>query len=647
MSPRVAITAFVSLASMLCLAPSWANPKPPEIFPLEQVRPGQRGYGLTTFQGTTPERFEFEVIGVNKNFLPKMDIILVKSDDPKLAVTGFWRGMSGSPLFIDGKLACAFSYGFRFNKVSMGGCTPLQYMTQEGFQPPRRSFDENGTSGTSIKDGKVGKRSGKSRQAGADARQTAPQSVASMRDWLRIAPERTVDSALQNLGKPRQPWFTRAPLPRLAPRQVPERGDDMGMVAASVPLAMSGFSAPAFAEATTLMSQFPVEPMRAGGTGNPGEGPHEFQLGSAIGVQILRGDMSAAATGTVSYVDSHRILGFGHPLFQAGELYAPVTAAEVHTVIPSAMSAFVIASPLRELGSLVQDRQSTIMADTRLETRMIPMDIYIETLTDKGDKSSGEFHVEVMNNRFMTGVFAGVAAMNAISYYLPDRDHTTVHMESTVHVRGYKPLHFVDYLYAEDGVGSVIGGARALRALIPLLNNPFAPVEIDRVELRAQIRYDVNYGTITNLRLPTTELAPGKRSHVFVHMTTYDGAPIVEKVPFDVPASLAGAIVRLEVTAGDAATLDAAPPETLDDLMAALHKLLPGNVLAVTLYSADEGVAIKGKLVRDLPPSAMDRLHPGSRTTHTEIYRPMAQSIYSSRRVINGSQTLLVKIAEK
>ena len=108
-----------------------------EFYPLEKVKRGQKGYGLTTMSGTTPERFEFEVISVNRNFLPKMDIILVKSDDPKVQVTGFWQGMSGSPLFIEGKLTCAFSYGFRFNKRAIGGCTPLQYMKEEGFQERR------------------------------------------------------------------------------------------------------------------------------------------------------------------------------------------------------------------------------------------------------------------------------------------------------------------------------------------------------------------------------------------------------------------------------------------------------------------------------------------------------------------------------
>src|SRR5690606_33809010 len=153
------------------------------------------------------------------------------------------------------------------------------------------------------------------RQAARQRRSASPPSpAASMSDWLRLAPERTVASAMQTLGAPRKPWLMRAPLPR-APARVVDDGSG-GMVAAAVPLALSGVSAPAFAVVQQLFGNYPIEPMRAGGTGNPNQGPGEFQLGGAIGVQLIRGDMSAAATGTVSYVDGNRVLGFGHPLFQ-------------------------------------------------------------------------------------------------------------------------------------------------------------------------------------------------------------------------------------------------------------------------------------------------------------------------------------------
>jgi len=608
-----------------------------ETYPLEKVRRGQKGYGLTTMQGTRPERFEFEVIGVTKNFLPKMDIILVKSDDKKLAVSGFWQGMSGSPLFIDGKLACAFSYGFRFNKLAIGGCTPIEYMKKEGFKAPRRVGEEATRR----------RRGGPARQASATRkrRTVVPKMAASRTEWLEVAPSGDVSTLLARREAPRTPWMLGSPLPPGPVRKTVGARDDRGMSAAALPLAMSGFTAPAFAQARKLMARYPVEPMQAGGTGDASAGPTEFALGSAISVQLLRGDMSAAPTGTVSFVEGDGVLAFGHPLFQAGEIYAPVAAAEIHTVIPSALNAFILASPMRELGALIQDRQSTISADVGLKTRMIPVDIYI----DAGEgtvKEKGEFHVEVLNNRFFTGALAGIAAMNAISLYLPDRDHVTALMRSKVKLKGHEPLHFVDHLYSSSGAMGVVDGARGLRVLVPLLMNPFAPVEVERVELRIDLDWATNYGDIRSLRLPSRELTPGKKTYVDVELTRFDGKPIVDRVPFHVPASLAGSIVRLEVTSGDSAPLDVAPPQTVDDLVRAFRKLLPGNVYAVTLYTADEGAAIDGRLIRDLPASALDKLHTGASTSNVGTYRAISRSTSKASRVINGKQSILVKIRD-
>src|SRR5215470_13723615 len=143
-----------------------ADAAPPDTYPLSKVHRGQTGYGMTTFAGNTPERFTFEVVSVVHNFLPKQDIILVKSDDPKLAVSGFWQGMSGSPLYLDDKLVCAFSYGFRFNKVSLGGCTPIDYMKREGDAVRR----------------------GKAVQAAGGTFKTVQPMAASLDDWRRLTP---------------------------------------------------------------------------------------------------------------------------------------------------------------------------------------------------------------------------------------------------------------------------------------------------------------------------------------------------------------------------------------------------------------------------------------------------------------------------
>jgi SpoIVB peptidase S55 len=599
-----------------------AHAQPAEIFPVSKVQRGQTGYGLTTFAGTKPERFTFEVVSVVKNFLPKQDIILVKSDDPKMAVSGFWQGMSGSPLYIDDKLVCAFSYGFRFNKVALGGCTPIEYMKHEG---------------DAVRRGKVV-------QPAGVAYKTVQPMAASLEDWRRLTPTVDAAEAMAALGPVRRSWLLSAPLP--SPVARPPAVDDQ-VVTASVPLSIGGFSAPAFGQLQKLFGESNIVPMRAGGTsgGTGGKleaGPTQFVPGAPLAVDLIRGDMSAVGICTVSYVDGDKVLSCGHPIFQTGETYAPVATATIHAVVPSAQSAFLMGTSINEIGSLVQDRQAAIVADTGLRSPTIPVDITITSGTDK-HVEKGSFHVELLNNKFLTPSLAGAAVMNAINYYLPDKDNVTARVESRVQLAGQEPINFVDYVYANDGAASVMGAVRGLRVLVPLLLNPYAPVAIQRVELKVDLRFEANYGEIKEIKIPGSELAVG-HNVLEVLMSTWDGKDVTEEVPVDVPASLAGGIVQVEVCAGDAAKLDAPPPVDLPSLLHAFRSLLPGNIWAVTLYPADEGVALDGKLVRDLPQSALDKLHPQSHTQRAQLYKPIARTKSPSRRVVNGSSSTLVHV---
>jgi hypothetical protein len=604
-----------------------AHAQPAEVFPVAKVQRGQTGYGLTTFAGTQPERFTFEVVSVVHNFLPKQDIILVKSDDPKMAISGFWQGMSGSPLYLDNKIVCAFSYGFRFNKVAIGGCTPIEYMKNAG---------------EAVRRGKVV-------QAAAGGPRTIEPMAATLDDWRRLTPTVDAAQAMAALGPSRKSWLLSAPLP--SPVVRPAAVDDQTMTA-SMPLSIAGFSAPSFAQLERLFGDSNIIPVRAGGTsgttasttaaGNKEAGPTKFVPGAPLAVEMIRGDMSAAGICTVSYVEGDKTLSCGHPIFQTGETYAPVSTAAVHAVIPSAQSAFLMGTSIHEIGSLTQDRQAAIVADTSLRSPTIPIDIAITSGTDKHTEK-GSFHVEVLNNKFLTPALAGAAVMNAINYYLPDKDDVTARVESLVRIKGQEPISFVDYVYANDGASSVMGAVRGLRVLVPLMLNPYAPVTIERVDLKVDLRFEANYGEIKEVKVPTTDLLVG-RNTLKVVMATWDGKDIVEDVPVDVPANLAGSIVQLEVCAGDSAKLDASPPVDLPTLLHAFRSLLPGNIWAVTLYPAEEGVALDGKLVRDLPASALDKLHPQSHTQRAALYKPIARTKSPTKRVVNGTSSVLVRV---
>ena len=609
MRPTTQLCAAIFVVSGVTLGVAHAGPP---VYPLDQVKAGQTGFGYTTMKGYVPEKFSFEVVGVVKNFLPKQDIILVKSDDPKLAVTGFWQGMSGSPLFVDDKVMCAFSYGFRFNKVVLGGCTPLQYMIDDAKRPRR----------------------------GPGGAKGAGQLVAANDGHDSVAAATAVASMTSRSVMPA------AALPK---RTAVAFGSDSAMPA-GVPLSVAGFSDQGFNQLQTMFSDTGILPTRGGGAagGTQGSGvdpaaPSKFVMGGSIAVVLMRGDMSAAATGTVSYVDGNSILAFGHPFFQTGEIYAPVATSQVHTVIASSQMAFVMATPQREIGALWSDRQSSIAADLNVRSPMIPLDIDIE-FGPKGAKQHGEFHVEMVDNKFLTPGLAGSAVTNAIAYYLPDRDDVVARIKSSVRIKGGEPLAFVDYVYANDGAASVMGATRGIRVLGPLFNNSYAPVQVEAVKVSVDLTFDTNYGEIKELRLPNNQLTPGQRNYVTVVMETWNGQDIIEQVPVDVPAGLAGAFVSLEVTPGDAAKLDAAPPVDLPTLLAAFRKLLPGDVWAVSLYTED-GLAYEGKALRDIPASVQDKLRPGTKSQKVQSYRPVVRTVSPSARALSGSASTMVRIS--
>jgi hypothetical protein len=643
-SCRRLIAGLVVLGGLTLVLAGTAAAEKPEIFPVSQVKRGLKGYGMTTFAGTTPERFEFEIIGVLHNMLPDLDIILVKSDDPKLQVSGFWAGMSGSPLYVDGKLLCAFSYGWRFTKYPIGGCTPLESMISDSQRPLRGSPD---VTSTTKKKAKAKKGKGK---ASAMSTTNLPTQVATIEDWKRLTPNSELGEAMDSMGPPRSAWLLSTPLPAPPTLSAPARVEDSaGTMTASMPLSIAGFSDESFGQLDQLFGNYGMEPVRASGTGSPSaDGPTKFVMGASIAVELIRGpDMSAAATGTVSYVDGNTVLAFGHPMFETGETYAPVATSEVITVMPSAQSAFVIAQPMNEAGALVEDRQSHIKADTSLRHPMIPVDVYVSSGEGKG-ATKQEFHAEIWNNKFFAGSLAASVASNAINTFYPDRADASARIVATIEVHGEKkPLKFVDYLYANDGASSLVGGARGLRVLVPLLLNPWAPLTIDRIEMTVDLSFDTNYGDIKELRLPAGELIAGRTYTADVVLESYDKKDIVEQVPFDVPESLAGQMVTLEISAGDAARIDAAPAVDLKSLLKLARKLLPGDIFVASLYGADQGVAIDGITVSDLPASAQDRLHPQSTTQNVEEYRAISRTTSPAKHVINGTASMVVKIADK
>tara|TARA_R110002095_G_scaffold120858_2_gene105213 strand:- start:470 stop:1045 length:576 start_codon:yes stop_codon:yes gene_type:complete len=189
-----------------------------------------------------------------------------------------------------------------------------------------------------------------------------------------------------------------------------------------------------------------------------------------------------------------------------------------------------------------------------------------------------------------------------------------------------------------------MGGARGLRVISPLMNNPFGDVEVTSIDLDVEVSFDTNTADIVGVSVPKGELSPGKTNYVTVRLEPFQGKSYTKRIAFEVPSELKGSIVKLEVAAGDIASMYVAPPKTIDDLVEAFRSLLPGTVMAVTIYSGEEAAAIDGRLVLDLPSSALNRLRSASNSDSLTTRNVQSRSIHPAKRILDGSASILVKV---
>lgn len=555
----------------------------PAIYPLKDVRPGQQGYGLSVFQGTTPERFGISVIGVVRQFLPKQDLILIRMKHPVTDEAGIIAGMSGSPIYIDDRVVGAVAYGFPFTKGPIAGVTPIEAMLEELQRPLR-------------------------------------------------GPERTPMAMLRSHWFDRLPWPTQPAAP------------SVGAVRVSLPLSAAGFPETVVGDMERLFAPWNVQPMQGGGTGDALGGPTRFEPGAAIGVQLARGDISLVGTGTVTYVDGKHVLAFGHPFFGAGETYMPIVAANIHMVVPSVQRSFKLSSPLRELGTLVQDRQSTIVGETDRRIPMLPIRLEINSPSD----TPRVFQAEIVRHRTLTPMLASLVALSGVRQACSDVADVLVSIRGRLQLRGHDALTLETRAFSRAGVNAgMVASSRPLEALSLLLNNRFEPAVVERVDLEVSADYRSDFAEIEEIRLPSDDVEPGTRMTLEVVVRSYGGGRETVRVPFDIPIALAGKTIKVVAATGATMEPDRAPPENLEDLLGWLKQDYPDDAIVVALHTGEEGVTLRGSVLPELPTSVIDVLKPGASSRRGLSQRASARVLVPHKGMVFGRAEVDIRVRKE
>ena len=574
--------------------------------PLADVKPGMVGQALTVFQGRTPEPFKVRVVSVLRNFLPRLDVILVRAEDPRLQQSGIAAGMSGSPVYIDGKLIGAVAYGWNFAKEPLAGVTPIESMLAERGRPRRAQTPERADAGgglhtLTVADGGPG---------------TTPAAAG---NELAAAFASALPSAVTSA-----------------------EGAGSQLRPVAIPLAVAGFDDRTVAEMDRALRPLGLVPVRAGGGGRRGDaGPGRVESGSAIGVELVRGDMSVVGTGTVTYVDKDTVVAFGHPMLGSGELYLPLVDAEIHAILPSFSQSIKLSSPVAEVGGLVQDRKACIVGDLSARVTMVPVTIRVKA----PNAPPRVFHADIARHRRLTPSLVTLVANSAIADAEPDPVDMTVDVTSRVKLRGRPALSLRDQFFSTDGVtASLLAGLRSVRAVGDLLTNPFEPVVLESIELDIDLAFRHDLVEIVGAAVRDGRVRAGQHATVEVTLRPYDGAEYTDTLRVPIPSGVAGQSVKLEITSGAFTRPDVAPPESLTGYLDSLTKYYPSSAIVVSVQTLQDGVATRGRLLSDLPSAALDTLRASGRSRRVDSYRVTDKTVFPTKRIVVGKQELTVAV---
>jgi hypothetical protein len=570
--------------------------KPANTFPLEKITAGMHGVAYTVFQGTTPEAMDVEVLGVLKNANgPKGDIILVRLGGEKAKYTGVVAGMSGSPVYFEGKLAGAVAFRIgEFSKEPIAGVTPISEMLE------------------------------------ISALDTTPTSVPVQTKSLPSLTSKTSGPGLSS---------------------VPVEGFANYLKPIDTPLVFSGFSEDAVQKFAPQFASQGIVPVMGVGSASSVKQPEPLVPGSAVSAVLVSGDMNIAATCTVTYIDPSHLLACGHPLMQFGMVDLPMTKAQVLATLPSPLNAFKIVNATETVGSFVQDRHNGILGEFGKKAEMIPV-----TLTIHGGTAPKIFHFQVLNNARLSPVAISTTVYNALHGVNEYGDETTYAMKGAISVGGFPAVKLEDMFSASpDGLqpaammaASSIGGSFGR-----IYDNPYSTPDIKGLELDFEVTNDRRSARLESARTDVSEARPGDEITVEILLRPYRGDAIIEHVPVRIPTSASkGSTIRILVSDGDMLDRLRRNPSgsqrlDLASTIGVLNKQHVNNRVYVSVLDQDPEAMVADKVMPTLPLSVMNVMDGMRGTQDMTVLGESSVSETSTKPldyVVSGGQLLSITI---
>ena len=565
---------FAGAALLLAVLPL---PAVTALMPLDEVRAGMLGTGVTVFEGTTRERFDVEVLGVLANAVgPRRNLIVARLEGGPLAETGVIQGMSGSPVYVDDRLIGAVSYALgAFSTEAIAGITPIEEM------------------------------------AATDAA-AAPAGRASL---ALPEPLPAADAMLPHLGhellERAQPFARHPSDVRAAGLPAAEAGR-LGALLRPIgtPVGLSGF----VPEVRDLWSEAfggagAVSVAAAAGSAGQGASPAPsapLQPGDAIGAALMRGDFTMAGTGTVTLVDEGRVYAFGHPFYNLGPARFPMTRVEVTTLLPSRAQSARLASVGDVLGTIDQDRATGIYGTLGPGPDLVPVTV---TLASEDGEMRERFAFDVVDDRVLTPLLTYTGILNTFFAWARQVGADTYRIDGTAYLRGQPDVRFGNVFAGE---AAAFGAAAAVAApLTTLAVNRLQAIRFDRIEIAITSSPVPRTATVERAWIAASRLRAGATVPLRVALRDSEGNTAIESLPLTLPTHVTGPLQLLVADAARIGQRDLAAgshprsARTLPQLIRALNGLRRNDRLYVRLIVPRRGAVVGGERLPGLPASVL------------------------------------------
>jgi hypothetical protein len=501
------------------------------------VRAGQHAIGKTVFSGSKIEEFQVEILGVLENVGPRQSIILARLSGGPLAETGVMQGMSGSPVYIDGRLVGAVALAFNFSKEPIAGIRPIEEMLAVGdpVQPAARKVASNAAS--------------------------------------------NFDSFASKL------------------------------IDIATPVSFSGFTAGTLEQFAPQLKKLGLEPRQGVSSGGklPSKlgAPASLRPGDMIAVELLSGDLSIGAEGTVTAVDGKAIYAFGHQFMSVGNTQLPFARAEVLTLLPNLSSSFKISSPLEWMGSITEDRSTSIYGELGRKADTIPLDITVKD----GRRAPLSYHMQMIQDRVLSPYIVQTAVYSAM-----DATERTLGLASyslrggVEFVQGVPPLK-LDNTYAGDYNVPLQASTGVASPLASILGAGFDALKIKSIKLEIEASEHKRLLQVDQVTVSPKQVHPGDSVELSVTFTGENGLEMQKSVHYRVPIGAPEGTLSFTVSDGsmtnalDYQQMSPAAPKSPTQLVSFLNNLHPNTNAYVRVWRTDPAFEVQGQDLPDPPPS--------------------------------------------